>query len=71
MRPAKSGTRNAVWFTTSGADKMTPQLSEVLARLRAAIVELTSIDQQSGGAIDLSLAIEALRRAIIELEEVR
>jgi hypothetical protein len=47
---------------------MTPQLAEVLARLRAAVAELTSIDQESGGAIDLSAAIESLQRAIIELE---
>jgi hypothetical protein len=42
---------------------------EILHRLRAAVVELTSIDDESGGAIDLSAAIETLRRAITELEE--
>jgi hypothetical protein len=41
---------------------------EVLIRLRAATAELIDIDEQSGGAIDLSLAIEHLQRAIRELE---
>jgi hypothetical protein len=41
---------------------------EILIRLREAVVELTNIDQESGGAIDLSAAIESLQRAIRELE---
>jgi ABC-type hemin transport system substrate-binding protein len=50
-----------------GSGKAEPE--EVLTRLRAAVVELTSIDEESGGAIDLSFAIETLRQAIRELEE--
>jgi hypothetical protein len=46
----------------------TLQLREVLIRLRAATAELIEIDEESGGAIDLSLAIESLRQAIRELE---
>jgi hypothetical protein len=42
---------------------------EILIRLRTAVVELDSLDAESGGAIDLSAAIETLRRAITELEE--
>jgi hypothetical protein len=41
---------------------------EVLIRLRAAVIELIDMDEESGGAIDLSLAIEHLQRAIRELE---
>jgi hypothetical protein len=41
---------------------------EILARLRAAVTELTSIDQDSGGRIDLSSEIDSLLRAIRELE---
>jgi len=44
---------------------------EVLIRLRAATIELINIDEESGGAIDLSLAIEHLQRAIRELESSR
>ena len=40
---------------------MTPP--EVLIRLRAAVVELIKLDDESGGAIDLSTAIETLQRA--------
>jgi hypothetical protein len=43
--------------------------SEVLTRLRAAVVELIRIDEEAAGAIDLSAAIETLQRAIRELEE--
>jgi hypothetical protein len=43
-------------------------LPEVADRLRAAIAELIKLDEESGGAIDLSEAIDALRRAIRELE---
>jgi hypothetical protein len=44
---------------------------EILVRLRAAVAELVKLDEESAGAIDLSLAIEALRRAILELESAR
>jgi hypothetical protein len=47
----------------SGSEK-----SEVLNRLRAATAELKKIDEESGGTIDLSSAIETLRQAIRELE---
>ena len=50
-----------------GGEKPTAD-REVLIRLRAAAAELISIDEESGGAIDLSSAIEALQRAIRELE---
>jgi hypothetical protein len=46
--------------------KMT--LPEVADRLRKAIAELIELDEKSGGAIDLSAAIETLERAIRELE---
>jgi hypothetical protein len=42
--------------------------NEVLTRLQLAVVELIRIDAASGGAIDLSQAIEYLQRAIRELE---
>jgi hypothetical protein len=41
---------------------------EVITRLRAAVLELINIDEESGGVIDLSAAIEHLQRAIRELE---
>lgn len=48
-----------------------PSDREVLNRLRAAAAELAWIDEESGGAIDLSVAIEHLQRAIRELESQR
>jgi hypothetical protein len=45
-----------------------PTEREILTRLQMAVVELIAIDEASGGAIDLSLAIEYLQRAIRELE---
>ncbi len=43
----------------------------ILNKLKLAIAELEKLDEQSGGAIDLTAAIDALRRAIIELESTR
>jgi hypothetical protein len=40
---------------------------EILTRLQAAVIELIKIDEAAEGAIDLSVAIEALQRAIREL----
>lgn len=48
---------------------MTP--AEVLIRLRAAVVELIKLDEESRGAIDLTAAIETLQRVIRELETPR
>ena len=45
-----------------------PNEREILTRLQMALIELIAIDEASGGAIDLSVAIEALQRAIRELE---
>jgi hypothetical protein len=60
--------RGFVYFRRGRGSKVKLRLDEVLIRLRAAVVELTSIDEDSGGAIDLSLAIELLQRPIRELE---
>jgi hypothetical protein len=49
-------------------DEIPPTEREILTRLQLAVIELISIDEASGGAIDLSLAIEYLQRAIRELE---
>jgi hypothetical protein len=45
-----------------------PTEREILTRLKLALIELIKIDEESGGAIDLSEAIEYLQRAIRELE---
>jgi hypothetical protein len=50
-----------------GSEKPTTE-GEVLIRLRAATAELIKLNQESGGAIDLSSVIEQLQRAICELE---
>jgi hypothetical protein len=44
---------------------------EIITRLQMAIIELIKLDEESGGVVDLSLAIEHLQRAIRELEEVQ
>jgi hypothetical protein len=44
---------------------------EILTRLQMAVIELIKLDEKSGGAVDLSLAIEHLQRAVRELEEAQ
>lgn len=40
---------------------------EILTRLQAAVVELIRIDEEAAGAIDLTVAIDSLQKAIREL----
>ena len=43
----------------------------IIIRLQIAVIELIKLDEESGGAVDLSEAIEILQRAIRELEEAQ